>query len=75
MGITEEFTQQLRKLERAKTDKLARHDLSDKQKKVLELHIEGKIQKEIATIVDMTQGDVSANLKRMEKWGYSIDRD
>ena len=75
MGITKEFTQQLRKLERAKTDKLARHDLSDKQKKVLELHIEGKIQKEIATIVDMTQGDVSANLKRMEKWGYSIDRD
>jgi len=32
MGITEEFTQQLRKLERAKTDKLARHELSEDQK-------------------------------------------
>jgi len=74
MGITEEFTQQLRKLERAKIDKLARHELSDKQKKVLELHLEGKIQKEIAALVDMTQGDVSANLKRMQKWGYCIDK-
>jgi len=45
------------------------------KKKVLELHIEGKIQKEIASLVDMTQGDVSANLKRMQKWGYCTDKD
>jgi len=50
MGITEEFTQQLRKLERAKTDKLARHDLSEKQKVMLEEYMKGETQKKIGIL-------------------------
>ena len=75
MGITEEFTQQLRKLERAKTDKLARHELSEDQKIMLKMHLEGKIQKEIAKEVGLAQGSVASALKRMKKWGYSTDKD
>jgi len=75
MGITEEFTQQLRKLERAKTDKLARHELSEDQKIMLKMHLEGKIQKEIAKEVGLAQSSVASALKRMKKWGYSTDKD
>ena len=75
IDITNEFTQQLRKLERDKTDKLARHELSDDQKIMLEMHLEGKLQKEIAERVNLTQGTVASALKRIKKWGYSTDRD
>jgi len=74
MGITEEFTQQLRKLERAKTDKLARHDLSEKQKEILKLHHEGKIHKEISKLVDLEISGVTRHLQRMKKWGYETDK-
>jgi len=75
MEITTEFTQQLRKLERAKTDKLARHELSEKQKKILELHHEGKIQKEIALLFKTTQQSIQSSLKTMQKWGYKLKND
>ena len=75
MEITLEFTQHLRKLERAKTDKLARHDLSGKQKKMLELHLEGKTQKEIAILLETTQQSVQTRLKTMQKWGYKLKND
>ena len=71
MGITQEFTQQLRKLERDKIDKLARHELSGKQKKVLELHLEGKTQKEIAILFETTQQSIQSSLKTMQKWDTS----
>jgi len=74
-GITKEFTEQLRKLERDKIDKLARHELSDNQKIMLEMHLEGKLQKEIAKAVELSQGTVASALKRIKKWGYSTDRD
>jgi len=75
MGITQEFTQQLRKLERDKIDKLARHELSGKQKKVLELHLEGKTQKEIAILFETTQQSIQSSLKTMQKWGYKLKND
>jgi len=73
MGITKEFTEQLRKLERDKTDKLARHELSDTQKEILKLHHEGKIHKEIAKEVGLERSGVVKHLQRMKKWGYETD--
>jgi len=72
-GITNEFTQQLRKLERDKTDKLARHNLSDTQQEILEMHHEGKIHKEIADKVGIERSGVVKHLQRMKKWGYETD--
>jgi len=73
MEITTEFTQQLRKLERDKIDKLARHELSDVQKEILKLHHEGKIHKEISELVNLERSGVVRHLQRMKKWGYETD--
>jgi len=74
MGITEEFTQQLRKLERAKIDKMARVELSSVQKEILDLWFDNLSMTEIAKKIDKSVGMVSQTLKRIKKNGFTTDR-
>jgi len=74
MEITQEFTQQLRKLERAKTDKMARVDLSSVQKEILDLWFDNLSMTEIAKKIDKSVGMVSQTLKRIKKNGFKTDR-
>jgi len=74
MGITQEFTQQLRKLERDKTDKLARVELSVVQKEILDHWFDGLTMTEIAKKIDKSVGMVSQTLKRIKKNGFTTDR-
>jgi len=74
MGITQEFTQQLRKLERDKIDKMARVELSSVQKEILDHWFEGLTMTKIAKKIDKSVEMVSQTLKRIKKNGFSTDR-
>lgn len=70
MDITTEFTNQLRKVERDKLDKLARKEMSPIQEKMRDLRLEGKTLQEIADIFKLDASSVFRRLKTIEKMGY-----
>lgn len=71
--MTQDFAEQLRKVERDKLDKLARKELSQLQIQIKDLYLSGLSQKEIANRLDLTQPNVNQHLKRIEKWGYNLE--
>jgi hypothetical protein len=72
--ITTEFTQQLRKLEREKIDKLARKEPTPVQKEVLELWHKGLNKTQIAKEVGKAVPTIWKILKTVEKNGFSLEK-
>jgi len=72
--MTEEFTKELRKLERDKLDKLARKDITPVQKEVKDLWDKGFNKTEIARKLGKAVPTVWQILKTLEKNGISIER-
>jgi len=70
--MTSEFTRELRERDRKAMDKLALHTLSPLQIGIKKCIESGKKQKETAEIMKITQQGVSNHIKRMIKWGYTI---
>jgi len=73
LGITQEFAQEIRKREQEKLDKVARHLLSPIQLEIKKLTEEGLNTIEIGKIVGIAQPNVGNHIKRMKKWGYTIE--
>jgi len=70
--MTAEFVEDLEKKEKAKLDKMARDDLTEKQRDVYNWLIDGKSVKEIANIRKCAQMTVYDMIKLIKKKGYEI---
>lgn len=70
--MTAEFVEDLEKKEKEKLDKMARDDLTEKQRQVYNWLIDGKSVKEIAKIRNCAQMTVYDMIKLIKNKGYEI---
>lgn len=74
-GLTEEFVQHLNKLDYEAVAKDRRNVLTEKQKQVYDLLLNGYTQTQIGDIMNITQQAVSVSMKAVIKKGYKLQID
>lgn len=75
MEITRDFTEQLRKKEREKLDKLARKEMTEPQKEVVMLYRKGLNKTEIAKEVGKSIPTVWKLLETVQRNGFSLEKE
>jgi len=73
LEMTNEFTEELMKIERDKMDKMSRSDLTDKQLELVKLIQEGLSVVDIALKVKKTKTSVYEMINSIKKKGYEIN--